>query len=166
MRGQSLPNRGLDSADVRLGDEDDEGCLGVPPGQVRKQLVDLLEELLGSIPDHAFCDEDVLLLVPQEDVRLAFLVEGLPGGGAFEQRDQMCEEEVSKVFLTFSKVDARMLLPSGADLMHGVHDVFVGLVGESELRLERRSRSEGFGPKSSCGPVTALELPREDCSSA
>src|SRR5215471_10180295 len=58
-------------------DETDQCRLGVPPGQVREKLVDLIQELLGTSPESAFGDKNVLALVPDQNVCFPGLVERL-----------------------------------------------------------------------------------------
>lgn len=60
-------------------DEDDESGFGVSPGEVVEKLIEFVVAPLGSVPDAAFCYEQVAVVVAVEDICLPVLVEGFSG---------------------------------------------------------------------------------------
>src|SRR5688572_31802533 len=56
----------------------------VTPLRIPEDLIDGLGQNFGSAPELALSDEQILVGVPDEDVGLSFVVEGLASGLSFE----------------------------------------------------------------------------------
>ena len=65
------------STEIGVSVEDDERCCCVPPAQVRKKLVNRLQEGL-CLPELAFGDQDVSLFEANENIRFSLEVKISP----------------------------------------------------------------------------------------
>jgi hypothetical protein len=77
VRANDLGNLSDDVGEVLVFAEEEDRCFRVAPTRVAEELVDRARQAAGSVPEFAFGDEEVLVLVPDEDVGFAVAVEGL-----------------------------------------------------------------------------------------
>jgi hypothetical protein len=59
--------------------EDEQRRLGIAPCRIPQQLVNRLRQRLLTLPELTLTDEDVSIPNPDQDVSLAFVIEGLSG---------------------------------------------------------------------------------------
>jgi hypothetical protein len=71
----SLCSFGQDGSELLATAEQYDGCLGIAPSRVTQNLIDGAMKGLPAIPKLAFSDENILALIPDEDVSLSTIVE-------------------------------------------------------------------------------------------
>lgn len=71
MLGNGLANFREHRAEVGVAVEEQHRSLGVPPAQVRKQLVERRQERFLTFPEFTFRDENVAVLYANQDVGLS-----------------------------------------------------------------------------------------------
>ncbi len=118
---------------LRVHEIDNRG-LRIAPGQIRQYLVDGLVVLLGAAPELALCNENIALLVPDEDVSFASLVESLSGCGIFKVRLQLQNEVVAKTLLVLVCVRTREPLKHFSRFVNHSKNFLVNSLVESWIR--------------------------------
>src|SRR5262249_16748243 len=96
-------NRPKDSRKVLILDEEDECRPGISPGQVAEQLIEGFLKRFGPSPDLAFSHQDIVAFLPNQDVRLALLVEGFPSS-AWEMGAKNRNNMVSQRLLVLVRI--------------------------------------------------------------
>ncbi len=122
-----------DGCQVLLAYEHHDGELGVAPGGVARELFDGVGKAACAAPVLALADEDVVLFVADEQVRLALEVEALGGRLPPVVRVQRPEQHVAQVLFAVAGVGRRRSLDGEGHGADDAKDVLVRLLTQDGL---------------------------------
>jgi len=94
--------------------------LRVSPSQIGKKLIDSFAMCLLSTPELAFCHEDILPLVPHQDIRFPGFVEGFPGCVNLESRLQVENQMVPQRLFVLVRIRARQAFKNAPRVEYGL----------------------------------------------
>ena len=132
-------DRLANAREILVLDEDDDGCQGISTGQVAEKLIDGFKILLGTFPDFAFRNEDIIDPERNQNVGLPAFVECF-GRRRREVCGQGREEKIAQCFLILIREDAPVPLHFDTDAVDDARIRSAMACSESELVPARAPR--------------------------
>jgi hypothetical protein len=125
--------------------ENDNGALAISPRQILEKLVDRLRDRKRPLPEFALADEQVLIVLPDEDVGLPTSIESLPARRTVVVAVEL-QQEVIADFLFIEFLESMR-----AALHHEAH----AMQNSSPTPFSPRSRCFGRDASTRClrGPI-------------